>query len=68
MRSTTTQWPETIYGLDTETKPSFKAIGTKYIEYNTGKVWVAISVDLETGATVWAEDLTMIYALNAVLG
>ena len=67
MRSTTTQWQETIYGLSTETKPSFKAIGTKYVEYNTGKIWICVSVNLETGVTEWAEDLTMIYALSQVL-
>ncbi len=67
MRSTTTQWQETIFGLDSETKPSFKAIGTKYVEYNTGKIWVCVTVNLETGVCVWAEDLTMIYALSQVM-
>jgi hypothetical protein len=60
MRRTTSTQVDTIYGTSLETKPTGEAIGTKFIETNTGKAWVCSDTD------TWTEDLTMIYALSQV--
>lgn len=58
MRRTTSTQCDTIYGTSLETKPDGESIGTKFIETNTGKVWVCSDTD------TWTEDLTMIYAVS----